>query len=175
MNAKNIVPGDATLNIVIMAALDLIAGVLSFPILQYCRRKDSISMCFLITGATFVCVYYSSDQITKQIFAQIGQFVNTISFTLMLYFTADIYPTVVRGMAIGLLNGSSKLASVFPPLLIPFISNVGFFFSLGMMALLASGMIWLLPETKNMEMMDTLEEGENFNAKFGGLKYFRKK
>ena len=32
----------------------------------------------------------------------------------------------------------------------------------------------MLPETKEVEMMDTLEDGENFNAEVGGLRLRKK-
>ena len=174
MNAKNIIPGDANINIVIMATLDVIAGCATFPLVQYCGRKSSTSMCLLITGSSFVSSFYVSNPMIKQTFAQLGQFVNTICFNLMYVFTAEIYPTVVRSRALGLLNGSGRIGCLLPPLLIPFVTDGGYFLSLGVMTLLASVFIWMLPETKEVEMMDTLEDGENFNAEVGGWKWRKK-
>ena len=109
MNAKNIIPGDADLNIVIMAALDVGAGFATFPLVQYCGRRISTSICLLITGSSFVFSSSVSNLLIKQVFAQLGQFVNTICFNLMYVFSAEIYPTVVRSRALGLLGCSGRI------------------------------------------------------------------
>ena len=92
----------------------------------------------------------------------------------MYIFTAEIYPTVVRSMSIGLLNGGGRIAGLLPPLLLPFVDNGEYLLALGLMALTAGGLIWLLPETKDVEMMNTLKDGEKFNAEFGGLKWSKR-
>ena len=175
MNAKNIIPGDANINILVMAALDVVASFVTFPLIHYFDRHISTSMCLLITGVSFVFSSCVSDLIIKQALAQVGQFVNTICFNLMYLFTVEIYPTVVRSRAVGLLNGGGRIGSMIPPLLLPFVEDDQYFFSLGLMALVACGLIWLLPETKGVELMDTLKDGELFNAQLGGMKWFRKK
>ena len=174
MNAKNIIPGDADLNIVIMAALDVGAGFATFPLVQYCGRRISTSMCLFITGSSFVFSSSVSNLLVKQVFAQLGQFVNTICFNLMYVFSAEIYPTVVRSRAMGLLGCSGRIGCLLPPLLLPFVTDGEYFLALGLMTLLASAFIWMLPETKEVEMMDTLEDGENFNAEVGGLRLRKK-
>ena len=73
-----------------------------------------------------------------------------------------------------MLNASGRIGSLLPPLLFTFVEDGGYLVFLGMMALVASGLIWLLPETKNVEMMDSLEDGENFNRQCGGLKWIWK-
>ena len=171
MNAKNIIPGDANLNIVIMAVMDVVAGLLTFPLVDYCGRRISTCMCLLITGASFVSSFLFSEMIIKQVLAQTGLFFNTLCFSLMYVFTAEIYPTIVRSTGVGMLNAIGRIGSLLPPLLFPFVEDGGYFVFLGLMALVASGLIWLLPETKNVERMDSLEDGENFNRQCGGLKW----
>ena len=56
-----------------------------------------------------------------------------------------------------------------PPLLLPYMEDGKMFLMLGVMALIAGCLVWLLPETKDMELMDSLEEGEEFNKHFGGF------
>ena len=43
-----------------------------------------------------------------------------------------------------------------------------------MMAVLVVGMIWLLPETRGVEKVDTLDDGEIFNRTHGGLRSWKK-
>ena len=90
----------------------------------------------------------------------------------MSVFTVEIYPTVIRSMALGSLNAIGRIAAMLPPLLLLVLLRGEEFLFLGLMAVLAAGLVWLLPETKDMEMVDSLEEGEMFNRKYGGLRFF---
>ena len=45
MNIKSMIPGNETMNIEILAVLDLLASLISFPILQYFDRRKPISVC----------------------------------------------------------------------------------------------------------------------------------
>ena len=176
MNAKNIIPGNPTINVVIMSSLGLISGFMSIPIVLRVGRRLSAGLCLIITGSCFLISYGLQnlllDQIFAQIFVQIGQFVNTVCLILMYIFTAEIYPTVIRSMGHGTVNACGRLGAMLPPLLLPYMEDGKMFLMLGVMALIAGCLVWLLPETKDMELMDSLEEGEEFNKLFGGFRCF---
>jgi len=172
MNCKDIIPGNSTLNIEILSGMDLIAGLITFPIVVYINRRLSTSLCFFLTGTSFLLHFFHPNPVYKQVFAQIGLFCNTMCFNLMSVFTVEIYPTVIRSMAMGSLNAIGRIAAMLPPLLLLVLLRGEEFLILGLMAVLAAGLVWLLPETKDMEMVDSLEEGEMFNRKYGGLKFF---
>ncbi|XP_005093111.1 solute carrier family 22 member 13 [Aplysia californica] len=69
---------------------------------------------------------------------------------------AELFPTVLRGLTIGLMVTAANIGGVIAPVLIP--QNPGFFpitFSILTAALLVSIlMVWLLPETKNRPLED---------------------
>ena len=88
----------------------------------------------------------------------------------MSVFTVEIYPTVIRSMALGTLNAVGRISALAPPLLLLILNQGEEFLLLGIMAVLAVGMIWLLPETRGVEMLDSLEDGEKFNRAHGGLR-----
>ena len=46
---------------------------------------------------------------------------------------------------------------------------------LGILALIGGFLIWLLPETKGVKMMDTLEEGVLFHTTFGPQRFCKGK
>ena len=172
MNCKDIIPGDLTINIEILSGMDLIAGFITFPLVLYVNRQLSTSLCFFMTGTTFVLHFFHPHPVYKQIFAQLGLFFNTLCFNLMSVFTVEIYPTVIRSMALGSLNAVGRIAAMAPPMFLLVFTKGEEFLLLGVMALMAGGLVWLLPETKDVEMMDSLEEGEKFNKNHGGLRFF---
>merc|ERR1719186_1523983 len=176
MNAKNIIPGNPTINVVIMSSLGLISGFMSIPIVLRVGRRLSTSLCFVITGSCFLISYGLQNlvlnQIFAQIFVQIGQFVNGVCLILVLILTAEIYPTVIRSMGLGTVNACGRLGAMLTPLLLPYMEDGKMFLMLGGMALIAGCLVWLLPETKDIELMDSLEEGEEFNKLFGGFRCF---
>ena len=87
----------------------------------------------------------------------------------------EIYPTVIRSMAIGSLNAVGRIAVMAPPMLLLVFTKGEEFLLIGVMALIAGGLVWLLPETKDVEMMDSLEEREMFNQNHGGLRFCKYK
>ena len=174
MNCKEIIPGNSTLNIEILSGMDLIAGILTYPIVAYTDRRLSTSICFFSTGVSFLCRFFIPYSTYKQVFAQLGLFFNTLCFNLMSVFTVEIYPTVIRSTALGTLNAIGRISAMAPPLLLLILNKGEECLILGIMAVLAVGMIWLLPETRGVEMVDSLEEGEMFNRTHGGLRLWKK-
>ena len=81
---------------------------------------------------------------------------------------------MIRSIGLGLLGGVSRIATMLPPLLLPFMENGEAFIVLGLVASVACVLVWILPETEDVEMMDSLEDGEKFNNQFGGSKVFKK-
>jgi len=170
MNAKSIIPGNATINIVTMSALDLIAAFASFPFIQYAERRLSSCLCFVIVAACFLASYFVPSVMMRQTFVLIGQFVNNIVFSIMYVYSSEIYPTVIRSIGLGLLGGVSRIAAMLPPLLLPFMKEGEAILVLGIMAFVAALFVRFLPETKDVEMTDKIENRE----REGRLKMFKK-
>ena len=173
MNVKNIIPRNALINIEIMSALDLIAAFAAFPLVHYADRRLSSSLCLTMVSASFLGSYYGPSVMMRQTFVQIGQFVNSILYNIMFVYSAEIYPTVIRSIGLGLLGGVSRITAMLPPLLLPFMMEGEAFLVLGLLAFIAGVLVWLLPETKGVEMTNRMEDGEKFNYQFGGLKVFK--
>ena len=174
MNFKKIVPGNSTFNIELISGLDLVAGFITFPLVRFADRRLSISLCLALTGSSFIVHCFHPHPVCKQICAQLGVFFNTLCFNLMSVYTIEIYPTAIRGMALGMLNAVGRTAAMVCPLLLIFLHRGEEFCLFAGLALMAGGFVWLLPETRYVEMKDTIADGEQFNRESGGLRYFQK-
>ncbi|GFT66861.1 organic cation transporter protein [Trichonephila clavipes] len=97
----------------------------------------------------------------------VGKFFVSGSFRLLYLYTAEIFPTEVRNVTLGSCSMCARIGSI----LAPFIRDLGkathpavpnslyAFFALtsGLLAL-------LLPETRGLDLPDTLQEGENLGV-----------
>ncbi|PRD26237.1 UNVERIFIED_CONTAM: Orct [Trichonephila clavipes] len=97
----------------------------------------------------------------------VGKFFVSGSFRLLYLYTSEIFPTEVRNVTLGSCSMCARIGSI----LAPFIRDLGkathpavpnslyAFFALtsGLLAL-------LLPETRGLDLPDTLQEGENLGV-----------
>ena len=112
--------------------------------------------------------------------AFIGKFASSALFTIVYTYSAELYPTCVRGSALGLASAGGRIGGAISPLIfgvddtLPWFSNTFFglssiigtfltkmtrFFS--KTTFLAAGMSFWLPETMGKPMTQTIEEAES--------------
>ncbi|GFQ85420.1 organic cation transporter protein [Trichonephila clavata] len=98
----------------------------------------------------------------------LGKFCVTGSFGLLYLYTTELFPTVVRNVALGSCSMFARIGSI----LAPFVRELGkathssvpnVMFAL--LAISASLLTLMLPETKGQELPDSLQEGEDFGQK----------
>ncbi|KAI8500696.1 hypothetical protein Bbelb_215140 [Branchiostoma belcheri] len=96
--------------------------------------------------------------------AMIGKFCITATFGIAYVFSAEIFPTVVRQIGIGMASMSARVGGIVAPFVnlletywapMPYVIFGGASIAAGLLAL-------LLPETNKMKLPSTIEEGENF-------------
>lgn len=81
-------------------------------------------------------------------------------------FSTELFPTVVRGTAMGLLNQVGRCGSIAAPFLLMMGAQLGLhsavflpFLVFGVVAVLAGVLVLFLPETLGMAMPETLKVG----------------
>ena len=112
----------------------------------------------------------------KAVLAQLGKFAITGSFAMVYVYAAEVFPTLVRNMGIGSSSMCARVGNILAPYIgrevgrtSPTISITIF----GVTSVLAGLLVLLLPETRNTRLPDTMEEGEQFVSKFGGIRGLR--
>ena len=174
LDAKNLIPGKLFVNIEVLAGLEALAAVGTLPVLNYTPRRISVSLCILCTGACFLGSTFVEDRLLQQILAQVGQFSNTVNYLIMCVFSAEIFPTAIRSMGVGMCNAVGKFGASIMPLLLPTGDGEFTIMVFGFLTFGGGVLVLLLPETFNKELANTIEEGEQFNKKFGGLSFCEK-
>merc|ERR1711990_128285 len=170
---------------------DMLSKIVAPICLQtpFLGRRGSLALMFFIggvscIGAMLLNLYSNCDQVTssgcmadvkneetcnmmmKQVsrwLAFIGKFASSALFTIVYTYSAELYPTCVRGSALGLASAGGRIGGAISPLIfgiddtLPWFSNTFF----GLSSIIAAGMSFWLPETMGKPMTQTIEEAES--------------
>ena len=88
----------------------------------------------------------------------------SLSFPTIYLYSSEVFPTVIRNVGVGLGSVCARIGSM----IAPYIATMGkvapwlppLIFGTG--PLLGALLCFLLPETMNCELPETIEDGENF-------------
>ncbi|XP_022109164.1 organic cation transporter protein-like [Acanthaster planci] len=136
------------------------------PLIDRYGRRIMLSLYLLIGGIACLGTIFIAPGAGRTTVAMLGKFGISASFCLIYIYSAEMYPTPVRSIGMGLSSMCARLGSIFaPPLLVlrevwePFP-----LFVFGLLALMAALTSLLLPETLGMNMPETIKEGEELGA-----------
>jgi len=168
--------GSLSGNIFINNALNGCIELVAYFFVQYTidilgRRVLLCSMftlqgvsCILSTVLTELADGNEAMETAATVFAFVGKCGVSACFSIVYNYCAELFPTVVRGNALGVSSMASRWGSISSPYLIFLQDYVSWlpFTIFGAVALLAAFLTLFLPETKGVDMMQTMEEAENF-------------
>ncbi|KAL0276171.1 UNVERIFIED_CONTAM: hypothetical protein PYX00_003794 [Menopon gallinae] len=161
MNLSNI-GGDIYVNTVISGGVEIPALLLSAVILLKLGRRWPLSVTIFTSGiACLTTLPFGTAKESVTIgLAMLGKFCIACSNAIMPIYTAELYPTVVRNLGVGLSNVSAGMALI----LVPFIWNLATIDSrlpfglLGSIGCIGGLSVLLLEETSNRPLKKSLED-----------------
>lgn len=171
LNVGNLA-GDMYMNGLLNAGIEII-GNLIVLLVPCTGKRNMTSFSYLLSGVacltSTVCTVYGARGSVGAAnagrgLAIIGKMGAQASFLLIYSVTADIYPTILRGTGIGLGSMMARIGGIATPFTvelqesIPWLTQVIF----GLLALVASFVCLLFPETENSSCLTTLQESEEF-------------
>ncbi|CAG9787711.1 unnamed protein product [Diatraea saccharalis] len=155
--------GNVYLNVMISAASLLPALVLIVTGTLYLKRRTTIFATFSIAGASLLIFIFVYEQSLILAFAIIGQIGAYSSFILVYLFTSEVFPTIVRNSAMGFASTFGRVGGF----VAPFIVNIGIewvsILIFSSLAFVSASLCYLLPETKNITLLNTIEQTEKPN------------
>eukprot|EP00092_Neocalanus_flemingeri_P003804 GFUD01004097.1.p1 GENE.GFUD01004097.1~~GFUD01004097.1.p1 ORF type:complete len:559 (-),score=90.28 GFUD01004097.1:300-1976(-) len=178
LNSGSLIPGDLHINIIVSAIFEILANVLTIFSFIYAGRRLSVCISMFLGGFCLIIIPAVSATIGKTILAQIGRFAITGSFSMVFVYAVEIFPTVVRNVGLGSSSTFARIGSIIAPYIgreLGKQSTAAPVLIFGASSLLASLLVLFLPETRNIALPDTIEEGELFNAENGGFMLCKKK
>lgn len=159
--------GNLYLNVILSAA-SLIPGIILVILASlYLRRKLAVITSFSTAAVSLLVFIFipEGSQAVSLTFAIIGQLGAYTSFVQVYLYSSEIFPTIIRNSAMGFASMFARFGSF----IAPFVVNIGIewvsitIFSV--LAFCAGFLCLLLPETKNIVLLNTIQETEKSNDK----------
>lgn len=166
----NDIGGDPFLSFFISGAVEFPAYFITIFIVKYQGRRLPLMSAMVLGGLACILTIAIPDNLLwlRVTLAMLGKFCITSSYIIVYIFSAEIFPTVVRNVGVGTSSTFARIGSA----IAPFVKELGkathFGVSLALFGGLsiASGLLALyLPETNNIVLLDTIEQGEQFGKK----------
>nr|XP_058946475.1 solute carrier family 22 member 15-like [Pocillopora verrucosa] len=158
--------GNVYINVVVAAVDGLIAYPLSAVLAVRFRRKFIIVVSFILSAAGAIGALLLSDNdddngylIGKILMSMVvARLAVAIAFTLIHIFTAEMFPTTLRNVAMGTSTAAARVSAFFAPysMLLTTVHRLLPFGLMAVLALAAAFVCLSLPETQNQPTMENL-------------------
>ncbi|XP_022094927.1 organic cation transporter protein-like [Acanthaster planci] len=149
----------------------VISGLVEFPCYVYCvialkyvGRRINLGGNLLIGGVACVITSFLDAGTVRLVIAMIGKFCISASFAIIYVVSGEIYPTSVRSAGLGISSASARFAGILSPFILELkeLWSPLPFVVFGSLSVIAGFLSFLLPETKDKKLPETLQEGEAF-------------
>ncbi|KAM5217296.1 organic cation/carnitine transporter 2 isoform 1-T1 [Hipposideros larvatus] len=163
--------GDVYVNCFLSAVVEVPAYVLAWLLLQYLPRRYSMATALFLGGSVLLFVqlvppdlYYLATALVM-----VGKFGVTAAFSMVYVYTAELYPTVVRNMGVGVSSTASRLGSILAPYFIYLGAYDRFlpYILMGSLTILTAILTLFLPESFGTPLPDTIDQ----MLRVKGIKY----
>ncbi|XP_066270949.1 organic cation transporter protein-like [Branchiostoma lanceolatum] len=161
--------GNVYLNFALSGFVEIPAYLISIYLLDKFGRRWPLCILLVFGGVSCIVAFFipkSLGWLTTTL-AMTGKFCITATFGIVYVFSAEIFPTVVRQIGIGMASTSSRVGGI----VAPFVNLLDSYWAplpyviFGGTSIIAGLLTLLLPETNKKQLPSTLEEGENFGKK----------
>ncbi|CAE1142809.1 SLC22A4_5 [Acanthosepion pharaonis] len=165
---SNFLAGDRFLNFFLTASMEVIAGVILLKTLTKFSRRNSIAGFQILAGISLISLAVlkgigektQTMKILTITFTLFGMLGASGAFSGVWLYTPEIYPTNLRSAGTGLASASSRVSSMLAPLTRLMAGQVpwapGTIFGTG--CLMACALLFLLPETRDQQLPQTMED-----------------
>ncbi|XP_027623457.1 solute carrier family 22 member 4 [Tupaia chinensis] len=173
LNSPNL-HGDVYLNCFLSALIEVPAYLTAWLLLRTLPRRYIIAgVLFWGGGVLLLIQVVPADYYVLSIgLAMLGKFGITSAFSMLYVFTAELYPTLVRNMAVGITSMASRVGSIIAPYfvylgaynrLLPYIL-------MGSLTILIGIITLFFPESFGMPLPETLEQMQKVKGFRSGKK-----
>uniref|UniRef100_A0A8C0ZZX9 Major facilitator superfamily (MFS) profile domain-containing protein n=1 Tax=Castor canadensis TaxID=51338 RepID=A0A8C0ZZX9_CASCN len=161
LNVPNL-HGDAYLNCFLSALIEVPAYITAWLLLRTLPRRYIIAgVLFWGGGVLLLIQLVPADYYFLSIgLVMLGKFGITSAFSMLYVFTAELYPTLVRNMAVGITSTASRVGSITAPYFV----YLGAYYRLlpyivmGSLTVLIGIVTLFFPESFGVTLPETLEE-----------------
>uniref|UniRef100_T1PCT3 Major Facilitator Superfamily protein n=1 Tax=Musca domestica TaxID=7370 RepID=T1PCT3_MUSDO len=151
------------LYVAITGLVDLPSLLLPVIMLRYSGRRITTMSLFFLTGIALIMVMVVPQESTVWIvaFAMLGRFGISATYSVVTLYTAELYPTEIRGSALGTCSTWAHVGSISAPYAVDLLGPLGWYIPTticGCCVLVAGLLTLTLPETGTGKLADRVEE-----------------
>ncbi|XP_013138252.1 PREDICTED: organic cation transporter protein-like [Papilio polytes] len=159
--------GNVFINVAASASVSLLGSFVSIPLMKIAGRKTVVIVFNFICALCLITLIFVPSGTLSVVLACTGVVSSFIVFVVVYLYCTELFPTVVRNAAIGFSSMMARVGSMLAPFVIDggdiayWVPPLGF----AILPVLACWVTFFLPETKDCDLMTTIEEGEVFGKK----------
>ncbi|XP_012300766.1 solute carrier family 22 member 4 isoform X3 [Aotus nancymaae] len=154
--------GDAYLNCFLSALIEVPAYVIAWLLLRTLPRRYIIAAVLFWGGGVLLFIQLvPADYYFLSIgLVMLGKFGITSAFSMLYVFTAELYPTLVRNMAVGVTSMASRVGSIIAPYFVYLgaYNRMLPYIVMGSLTVLIGIITLLFPESLGTTLPETLEQ-----------------
>ncbi|XP_037789627.1 organic cation transporter protein-like [Penaeus monodon] len=165
LNATNL-SADPYIYLFLGGLMEVPSYILLWPAIKFLGRVKSLAILYFVCGASiivvmFLMLYVPTVPVGVTVFFSLcGKMAITAAFHLIWLFTAELFPTKYRSLAVGEASVCARVGSICSPYINDILGEVVTWAPsalFGIVSLVAAGLSLLLPETKNRELPETAD------------------
>uniref|UniRef100_A0A7N8YJ75 Solute carrier family 22 member 5 n=1 Tax=Mastacembelus armatus TaxID=205130 RepID=A0A7N8YJ75_9TELE len=160
LNTSNL-SGNPFMNCFLSAITEVPAYIVSTWLLKKCPRRVLLSSFLVIGGGVLLLIQFipRTLQYVAVALEMTGKFGFTMAFSIVYIYTAEIYPTVLRNIGMGLCSSAARIGSITAPYVIYLgtYNKVLPYVVMGSLTIASSVVNVFLPESLNKALPETVD------------------
>ncbi|KAM9333353.1 organic cation/carnitine transporter 2 [Pholidichthys leucotaenia] len=161
LNTSNL-SGNPFMNCFLSAITEVPAYIISTWLLKKYPRRPLLSLFLIIGGGVLLFIQYIPETIhyVALTLEMIGKFGFTMAFGIVYIYTAEIYPTVLRNVGMGMCSSAARVGSITAPYVIYLgtYNKALPYILMGSLTIASSVVNVFLPETFKKDLPETVEQ-----------------
>ncbi|CAK1585505.1 unnamed protein product [Parnassius mnemosyne] len=154
--------GNIYVNVVASGSVSLCSCFVSIPLMKISKRKTLVIVFNVASSICLIVITFVPEGTYSVVLGCCGVFFTFIVFIVLYLYCSEMFPTVVRNAAIGISSMMARVGSMIAPFVAglrphgQWCAPVAF----GVFPIIGAILCFMLPETKDCELLMTIEEGE---------------
>ncbi|KAJ9588506.1 hypothetical protein L9F63_018118, partial [Diploptera punctata] len=162
LNADNFT-ADRYIYVATAGAVEVLSYIMPLPLLRWTGRRQTLALLYFMSSAALLSILTVPEGKTTTIWivAMFGRLCVGAVYSLIVIQTSELFPTTNRNTAVSTSSTLAHVGSLAAPFIVDLLGAKAWYIPstiCGCSVLVAGFLVLLLPETKNNELCNTVEE-----------------